>query len=70
MLVKTGDVFIDIAKIVFAVAGLTPFVKNGSLDNQAILLSLLMLTLGLYTYYKRNLTPNNFISLDYLFCNN
>ena len=52
MLAKIGDIFIDIAKIVFAVAVLTPFVKNGSLDNQAILSSLLMLILGLYTYYK------------------
>ena len=49
---KIGDIFIDIAKIVFAIAVLTPFVKDGSIDNQAILSSLLMLSLGLYTYYK------------------
>ena len=52
MFKKIGDIVIDIAKIVFAVAVLTPFVKDGKIDTQGVLSSMLLLILGLYIYFE------------------
>ena len=47
---KIGDILIDLAKIVFAIAVLTPLVKESDTSNPSIIFSLVLLLSGIYIY--------------------
>ena len=49
---KIGEIFINIAQIIFGVAVLAPFVKNETISIYPITSSIVLLMMGLFTYYK------------------
>ena len=52
LLKEMGKYFLDISKIVFAVAVIAPVVKEGSISMIAIGLALALMMLGTYITYK------------------
>ena len=49
---KIGEILINIAQIIFGVAVLAPFVKNETISIYPIISSIVLLMMGLFTYYK------------------
>ena len=49
---EIGKISIDIAKIIFGVAILSPFLRIGEVDIVAIITSISLAILGLYIHHK------------------